>query len=318
MHRNTTNIGINRRLPDSQGRVDFGWHEAGPYDPEVRILAARAEDGSLLGVLVNHGCHPICLPPWNRRASADWVGAMRRRVEAVSGAPCFFMQGAAADISPRHEWVPKWGRGRNPRGPHAAATDAEACAVLGEGIAEDVLAALEGRGEPIEGGPVRAETERVLLALQSERDTGGDPMPYYRGVDRERRLPRWLVDALLDHAFPWVTEMNSGPEGVTRVPLSIYGLRVGGLLIAAHGSEPFSQTGSRIVRDSPSPHTLFAGYANAMIGYIPTRSAIPGGGYEVQTAPYLYRLPGLFTPEAEPRACVQTLALLERLMRPDS
>lgn len=296
-----TDIGVNRRLVGDDGLVDFGWNESGPYDAGVRVLEGVAASGERLGVLVNHGCHPICLPPWSRKVSADWVGEMRRAAEKELGAPCLFVQGACADVNPRHEWLPRrWGK-NDIRGPHAADSDGGACEVLGGRVAQAAIAAVAA-AETVDDGPIRHAARAVAMELVPEPGAApGEDLPYWRGVIRDAPLPRWLVDRLLQRAFPWQTEVAR--DGATpTVPLQVQSVRIGGFALAAHGSEAFCETGLDTLARSPSRHTFFAGYANGMIGYVPPPEEIPLRGYEVDTVPYLYRLPGRFAPTAEPTA----------------
>jgi hypothetical protein len=82
-------IGRNRRVAD------------GPLDPEVLVLRVDGADGSPLGVLFVHGCHPTALGHENLAYSADWPWAARERVERLTGATAFFALGAHADVDPR-------------------------------------------------------------------------------------------------------------------------------------------------------------------------------------------------------------------------
>jgi len=50
---------------------------------------------------------------------------------------------------------------------------------------------------------------------------------------------------------------------------------------------------------SPASITLFAGYSNGCIGYLPTPAAHALGGYEVEMSPYLCRMPGLLDPGSD-------------------
>lgn len=49
-------------------------------------------------------------------------------------------------------------------------------------------------------------------------------------------------------------------------------------------AEIFTETGMAIKRRSPLPYTLYAGYTNGSIGYVPVPEAYPEGGYEVTHA----------------------------------
>ena len=301
-------IGINRRLQGDDGLVDFGWNEEGACDASVGVVEFVDAQGRPLGHVVAAAVHPVVLPPWARQASADWVGDMRKTVREETGLPCGFIQGACADVSPRHEWVPRRFGPRDVRGPHAAGTNDEACRVLGASVGEVVLNALTTIApRPIPSGPVRVARSRCSLPLTPRVDEAGREVKYWRAVV-DAPLPRWLVDRLLEHAFPWHSEVIDGT-----VEMEVSATRIGGLAICAHGSEPFAATGLAIKKQSPAPFTLFSGYTDGMVGYVPTDAAIPLRGYEVDMVPALYRLPGNFAPGGEPGAIDDTLALVHAL-----
>ena len=50
---------------------------------------------------VNYACHPTTLAWENQLISPDFPGAMREVVEAATGAPCVYLQGASGDLGPR-------------------------------------------------------------------------------------------------------------------------------------------------------------------------------------------------------------------------
>mgnify|MGYP000928124476 CR=1 FL=1 len=296
-----SDLGVNRRLSRPDGTADFGWNETGSNERCVHVLTVD-RGGRRLFTLAAYPCHPIVFSPANRKVSADWVGAFRRTLAAQTGAPAVFMQGGCADVNPRHEWSDH---------------DSEACEHLGARFAADVLRTLdEAAPASLGDGPIRGATRAVPLDLTPEI-VDGRPLPYWRGVVRDKPLPKLLADALRWRCFPWTTRVARGDDGTWRIPLDVHALRVGDLAIAAQGSEAFHQTGASVRRRSPFPHTIFAGYANDMIGYVPPPAEIPRRGYEVDTVPYLYALPGRFAPTAEPAAVEATVALLEALRNDD-
>jgi len=79
--------------------------EAG--NPASTVLVARIDDeqGHTLGTIVNYACHPTTLAWDNTLISPDYVGAMREVVEAATGGPCLFLQGASGDLGPREGFV---------------------------------------------------------------------------------------------------------------------------------------------------------------------------------------------------------------------
>ncbi len=286
--RGESRIGMNRRLPQPDGSIDFGWNEAGSQDHELLIVRIVDQDDEPVGTLVNHPCHVTVLPPKNLAISADWVGDMRRTVEeGDDGVPCVFVQGACADINPHYDWYSE--------------DDSAAAARIGATIGRSVLDALAGPFEAVPDGPVLAAVDSVRLGLTPEVRRGRE-LPYWRGILRKVPLPRILVDRLLDSRFPWRTAVRRNEAGRWEVPIAVQAFRIGGLALGAHGSETFHETGKAVRRSAPTPFALFAGYSNGMVGYVPTAAAAALGGYEVDTTPYLYRLPGRFAADSEERA----------------
>jgi hypothetical protein len=60
---------------------------------------------------------------------------------------------------------------------------------------------------------------------------------------------------------------------------AIQAITIGDLAIAAFPGETFAATGMDVKRRSPFPHTLFLGYSNGCLTYIPTRDAYPKEGW---------------------------------------
>ncbi len=111
------NLGHNRRLVDEAGRVTMLWRNAEarpthPIDPTVGVIRVDDLEGRPRAVLVHYACHAVVLGPDNLALSADYPGAMRRRLagKISSGggdAPLvFFLQGAAGDINPYRDKQP--------------------------------------------------------------------------------------------------------------------------------------------------------------------------------------------------------------------
>ena len=81
------------------------------------------------------------------------------------------------------------------------------------------------------------------------------------------------------------------------------------------GREPAPQAelGLEVKRRSPLAHTLFLGYSNGCIGYIPPPEAFAEGGMEVVESHYNYLLPARLTPEWAPAVVEATLEMLSCL-----
>jgi len=61
-------------------------------------------------------------------------------------------------------------------------------------------------------------------------------------------------------------------------------MRIGDVALVGFAGEPFSELGVQVKRRSPFSHTLFSGYTNDYLGYLPTAEAYPDLGYEVDTS----------------------------------
>jgi hypothetical protein len=77
-------------------------------------------------------------------------------------------------------------------------------------------------------------------------------------------------------------------------------MRINDLGIATVSAEPLTELGLEIKRRSPLAHTLFLGYSNGCIGYIPPPEAFAEGGMEVLESHYNYLLASQLTPEWGP------------------
>lgn len=85
------------RLP-ARGLV-YNTHEPEWYDRRVTVLhaAERAADGApgrAIVTLVSFACHPEVLWSENTRISSDFAHALRTRLEALTGGPALYVQGA--------------------------------------------------------------------------------------------------------------------------------------------------------------------------------------------------------------------------------
>ncbi len=103
--------GHNRRLIHDNGEVEMLWSNrdripTSPVDHAVGVIRIEREDATPLATLVNFTCHPVILGPDNLSISADFPGAMARRVQESIGGQCMFLQGACGDINPFGDKTP--------------------------------------------------------------------------------------------------------------------------------------------------------------------------------------------------------------------
>jgi hypothetical protein len=269
-------IGINRRERTSDGRIILGQNPAGPVDPRVAVLRVDGADGRPLAAVLNYACHPVSLHWRCTHISADFPGTARRLVEEQTGATCLFLQGAAGNINPLlmgWDWT-HLGRLGLPLGAEAARVYWSI--TPGDEAAAGGLALARSRLElpPLLPISVAAGREQVA-ALEEERR---------RLLDADDPGALWWTELRLERARRGLEALQGGAP-VPPVAAELAALRLGreiGLVTAP--GEIFTEIGQSIVARSPFPHTLYAGYTDGTIGYVPTRAAHGEGGYEVTHA----------------------------------
>jgi hypothetical protein len=292
--RGTASLGINRRLPHDP---------PGPVDDSVTLLTLADAAHVTRATIVHCACHPVAFGHGNRLASADYVGFARQVVEAVTGAPLLFLQGACGDVNPR-------------TGVEATAASAQRTGRL---LAAEVLRLHEltepagevtigvaGRtlGLPLQPSPPRdevarrvAEGEAALAALQAAGASRGRLNMALFPLDSDRDLLAALEAGRAQDPVPCeVQALRAGPVGLVALPV-----------------EPFAATGLAVRGAQSLPYSMVVGYANGCLGYLPVPEAYPFGGYEVATAHQFYRLPVPLAPDAEPLVRRAALELLQTL-----
>ena len=298
--RGESDINVNRRQSDGKGSVKIGAVADGPVDRTIGLVqVVEADDRPCaMATVVNFTCHPTILGPKFKFATAGWPAVMRRTVEAQIDGPVLFLQGATGDINPDHEW----GRG-----------ELEALERLGERVGNSVLETLPGL-EPVSGTPLAASRAPVWLTLVPElHPRTGRPMGYRRALQRHIPVPGFFVDWLMRRCYPWRNAVETRADGQPAVPMEVQALRLGDVAVVAQAAEVFHEIGAAVKDASPAGLTLFAGYANGMIGYLPTAEEHARGGYEVDVAPYFYRFPGRLHPDSGERATAASSGLLKAL-----
>jgi neutral ceramidase len=262
-------IGINRRerLPD--GSIILGNNPGGPCDRRVLVTRIDRADGSPLAVLLNTACHGVSLGSECTEVSADFPGVARELIERETGATCMFLQGAAGNINPTlmgWDWTyaRRLGLTLGAEGARLFWTARpERASGLGfAGLTEMLPALTPGTLE---------ETQALITELQAEL-SGTEHGDSLGGTWAQWRLTRAMRAA----------EALAGNGALPPVPAEMAAVRLGeGLAMITSPGEVFTELGQAIVAQSPFPGTIFGGYTNEAIGYIPTPSAYSEGGYEV-------------------------------------
>jgi neutral ceramidase len=283
-------ININRRERTPEGTIIIGNNPEGPVDTSVQVVQVVSDQDTPIATLVNYACHPVVMGPRNRQATADWVGIMRREVEAAQGGLCLFFQGATGDVNPRKmRWTADNWDEVEEQGAAVAAAVQQAC----------------DRTTPLNTGEIQTQQAACWLRLIAPRGYGEAIRAFMPpGVETDED-----IRSTIRQQFPWHTEIDARPDGVYS-PVYVGALRLGDWALATLATEPFTEIGLAIKAASPAKMTFVAGYTNGCNSYLPVQSAYEEGGYEVETAALFYGLPAGFAPggaETVTRAIISLL-----------
>jgi hypothetical protein len=315
-----SDIGVNRRLRLESGRVVVGRNWPGFADREVLVVRLDDLEGRPIAVLVHFGCHPTIMGPPNRVITPDYPGVVRQVVGDALGAPCLFLQGSTGNVHARVDFVgdPAVYRRLGAILGHEAAKVAlglqsqptrERLLRVVESGAPLAMYADEPSGEP--DGTLRVATRSVRLGVKA--------YPPFAEAEAEARRQAARLAELRGRVAPDELQAAVGVArraqmfaskarqyaGKQEIEAELHGLRLGPAGLVGFPGEPFSEIGARVKAQSPFRWTLFSGYTNDYLGYVPTREAYDEGGYEVDTSPFL--------PDTADRLVEGSLALLADL-----
>ncbi len=223
-------------------------------DPELAVMVVNDLADRCLGMIVNFACHPTHFGG-SPMICADWPGHMAAHLKQRMGPSCvgLLLNGAFGDVhhtntlNPGHNGDPLW---------------------IGETLA-DHAARLAAQAPMTDHLTLSGRSVTLRLPW---RDIDGR---YGRDMARRQRFrDDELYDALIERLRRKQANRDHFPAELQCLYLGPDHAFVG---IPA---EPFAQLGLRIKAASPVPGTHVVGAANGMVGYLPTRRAFDGGGYE--------------------------------------
>ena len=277
----TCTLAADREL-DVDGRPLVGYNPAGTADDTVTI-GRLSVDGVVRGTLVNYACHPTTLAWQNREVSPDYVGAMREIVEAATGAPCLFVQGASGELAPREQYTgdvtvaDRHGRSLG----HAVLSALDALPVPGEeltldGVVESGAPLAIWAGHAATGGEDAAGSVTSVELPLRDLPTLDDLAEEWKDIDprsRDERLGRArnLRDGYID-----------GPT----VQHPVWAWRLGDAVIVGHPGEAYSRLQTTLRARFPETPIVVMNLTNGPgFVYLPTRDAYDRGAYQAWQTP---------------------------------
>ena len=220
----------------------------GPVDHSVPVLAIKAPDGKLLGVLFGYACHPTTLS--HNHWSGDYPGYAQIAIEKnYPGAQAMFFNTCGGD--------------QNPLPRRTVALCEQYGAMLGGAVLDQLKTPLT---------PVRASLSTAFEYVK---------LDYEELATREKLEPLAFGSAAIQAR--WAKRMlKKLDDGEVFSPWYEYPVQVwkfgGELLLIGIGGEAVVDYSLRFKKEYKN--TWVSGYTNEMAAYIPSRRVWEEGGYE--------------------------------------
>ena len=241
-------------------------YQEGRVDPEVGVIAVRDAAGAPLGWWVNFACHATVTGAATA-LSADFPGELARAMKQRHGPEVvtLFGNGCCGNLCQQDVFDPDRLRSGDELLRHMGDTLADDVATAEEAVQFTGEVALDARSAeiaiPLRHVPVEVEqAARELLEQDYDEDDAT--------AHREHTYAEMIVEL--------VEEKRERPL----VPGEIQAFRIGDVGLVLLPGEIFVEHGLTIKLHSPAQRTFVVELGNGIMGYVPTREAFEGGGYE--------------------------------------
>lgn len=216
--------------------------EPKPRDKTLAVLRLDTLEGRPLALLVNWAAHPTSIPSRTLKFSADFAGALKRKVSDLMGAAPVFMQGAAGDLRTERA-------GRD-------------YAAYGEALGAEAVKLARSLA------PKRPEKPGFQLKEQRFRFEPRTDLknPLVRMIYNQAFFPELVANYVDEYAGgvrPWLT----------------VGLLNGDIALVGASGEFFSNHAVRLRERARVGALFFFGYCNGYHQYFPTIEGAAEGGY---------------------------------------
>lgn len=227
--------------------------EPKPVDRQLGLLRVADLQGATIATIVNFAAHPTMHPASMLSFSADYVGALKREVDAALGGRTIFFNGAAGDQSVN--FGTEKGAGTE-KGPEA----------FGRALGREVVRAIRELGQAESKKPAT----RATLVVREERFTFKSRTdlanPLVRGMYEKAFFPELIPNFIDEYA-----------EGIR--PRLTVALINGEIALVGLSGEVFASHAMRLRERARVSQLFFIGYCNGYHQYFPTIEAVAEGGY---------------------------------------
>ena len=263
--RDTTNIGLNRRLKGEEAL----------YDNVVDVIQTTSVDGQQKTLLFLTGCHPVATDqkPEYFTVSPNFPGFSRQLIEESGINTTLFLQGCTGDINPRASYK-----------------------TSGTELAADVLRVLKKEMDPIKG-KINHYIDSIVIpvtpmekeAIQSMRDTN---FP-----DVRQNIPGGCESTVASRDVRWADIMlRHYQEGTMpkTMPIYVQTLNIGDWKLVGLSREATTEFGIAIRNLWPDQKVSVAAYTGEVTSYLATDVHIIAKDYEGEGSFFWYGQPQPF------------------------
>ena len=267
-----TNPGVNNPNID---------HALGTPNETVKVIKIKREDADDI-IMISFGTHSDSVG--GEYISADYMGYLCNIMEkAVEGTKCMFLLGCQGDtnhvnVSPTQNEasISEIGFDGVPRS-YAHAEH------MGRVIAGAALS-VYSITEMVKTDKISYGSSSVKLPSHQENDRLEEALKihdlYSAGRASELPVKEMELTTLVAEAER-IVRLKDGPE---YFEFLLSAVKIGDLVFAGIGGEPFTEIGNRICENSPFKETVLCCLTNSAGEYIPTRSSYDEGGYEAKAS----------------------------------
>lgn len=235
-------------------------------DPEVRAVRVEREGGRDL-VLVNYQMHAAgALDQFPDAVNADFVGAMRDKLEKEHDIHVLYLQGACGNIN------------------YATKIDEEKPFLkehywqVGEALADTVLAALS-EGRELKCGKLQLCRGMLDCVVNHDKDHLAPVAQQITDEPDADKQAEMMRQAGIVNRFERKAIIRRAGMPQTQ-PVELASVSFGDVAFAFAPFEMFDTNGIQLRRASPFAMTFSCGYALSCFGYLPSQQAFPHGEYE--------------------------------------
>ena len=270
-------LAVNRDLPCGSAEV-VAFNPEIIADDTVTVGRVSTRDGKIIATIANYACHPTTLAWENMAISPDYVGMARKLVEAETGAPMLFLQGASGELSPRNQYSGD-----------TALADRNG-AILGHAIIS-TLKAMQSPGCGLRWNGI-VESGALLGEWHEEKVSGSSQAKEIR-IDVPVRVKEWKsieqlreewagIDAdALEERISRATRLRIGYESGAEVTHPVWIWQWGEAIFVAQPGEAYSYIQTELRKRNPGRIIFVVNLTNAPgLFYLPIRTAYNAPAYQ--------------------------------------